>query len=64
MSLSQLRERARRHWQSDLTRSGYALLLSSMFTSGLGLAYWFGAARLFAPPTWVEAQRWSRPCFW
>ncbi len=42
-----LRTRARRHLGSELTRSGYALLLSSMVTSGLGLAYWFGAARLY-----------------
>ena len=37
----------RRHLGSELTRSGYALLLSSLVTSGLGLAYWFGAARLY-----------------
>ncbi len=38
--------RARRHLGTEQTRSGYALLLSSVVTSGLGLLYWFGAARL------------------
>ncbi|MCU1455864.1 MAG: rane protein involved in the export of O-antigen and teichoic acid-like protein, partial [Acidimicrobiales bacterium] len=33
---------------ASLSRSGYALLLSSVITSALGLVYWFLAARLIA----------------
>jgi O-antigen/teichoic acid export membrane protein/aminoglycoside phosphotransferase (APT) family kinase protein len=42
-----LRARIHGHVRSPLTRSGYALLLSSAITSVLGLAYWFLAARLY-----------------
>ncbi len=43
-----VRGRAVAHLRSPLTRSGYALLLSSVITSVLGLAYWILAARLYS----------------
>ncbi|MCU1368974.1 MAG: hypothetical protein JWO77_168 [Ilumatobacteraceae bacterium] len=43
-----VRERAAEHLRSPLTRSGYALLLSSVITSVLGLVYWVLAARLYS----------------
>lgn len=42
------RVRAAEHLRSPLTRNGYALLLSSVITSVLGLVYWLLAARLYS----------------
>ncbi|MCU1356224.1 MAG: hypothetical protein JWM89_1642, partial [Acidimicrobiales bacterium] len=44
---SSLQGRVRSHLRSPLTRSGYALLLSSVITSVLGLGYWVLAAHLY-----------------
>jgi O-antigen/teichoic acid export membrane protein len=37
------------HVRTPLFRTGYALMLSNIMTSGLGLVYWILAARLYAP---------------
>lgn len=37
------------HLRTPLYRNGYALLISSLATSGLGLVYWAVAARTFSP---------------
>jgi O-antigen/teichoic acid export membrane protein len=42
-----VRKRLRGHLSSPLTRSGYALIASSIITSVLGFAYWLVAARVF-----------------
>jgi O-antigen/teichoic acid export membrane protein len=42
-----VRGRVADHFRSPLTRSGYALLLSSVLTSVLGLVYWVLAARYY-----------------
>jgi O-antigen/teichoic acid export membrane protein len=45
--VSPVKERVRDHLGSPLTRSGYALLLSSVITSLLGLGYWVLAAHFY-----------------
>ncbi len=39
------------HLRNPLYRNGYALVLNSAFTSGLGLLYWIFAARYYSPET-------------
>jgi len=39
------------HARTPLYRNGYILLLSGIISAGLGMVYWFLAARLYAPGT-------------
>ena len=41
--------RLRNHLRAPVVRSGYALIISSVVTSGLGAVYWFVAARRYDP---------------
>lgn len=41
--------RLRAHLSSPLHRNGYMLVVNSLMTSGLGLAYWVLAARIYPP---------------
>ncbi|MCU1497034.1 MAG: hypothetical protein JWM47_987 [Acidimicrobiales bacterium] len=47
MTTAGVRARISSHLRAPLTRSGYALLLSSVITSVLGLGYWVIAARIY-----------------
>ncbi|MCU1352423.1 MAG: hypothetical protein JWM05_1632, partial [Acidimicrobiales bacterium] len=49
--VDRVRSRLDVHSPSSLTRSGYALLISSVITSVLGAVYWLAAARLFDADT-------------
>ncbi len=44
-----LHTRVLEHMSISLYRNGYALVLSSLLTSGLGVAYWILAARYYPP---------------